>query len=56
MKRILFLIVIALISYSAYAQNGLKYQKPPKEIVDIMTVSPTPSASISPDRQMIALT
>ncbi|MEE4116427.1 MAG: prolyl oligopeptidase family serine peptidase [Marinilabiliaceae bacterium] len=56
MKKFLFLIVIAVISFSAYGQDGLKYQKPPKEIVDIMTVSSTPSTSISPDRQMIALT
>ncbi len=38
-----------------FAQEGLKYQKPPEEIVEIMTASPTPSVSISPDGAVIAL-
>ena len=57
MKNSLFLFVLlSFVTGSIIAQDGLKYQKPPEEIVAIMTASPTPSVSISPDGTTIALT
>ncbi len=57
MKRVLLLFgLLALASAAIFAQDGLKYQKPPQDIVDIMTANPTPSVSISPDGNTIALT
>jgi dipeptidyl aminopeptidase/acylaminoacyl peptidase len=49
----LFLLLAFTITLSA--QNGLKYQKPPKEIVDIMMAAPTPSVSFSPDGKLVAM-
>lgn len=57
MKKLLFLIVLlTFVTGGIFGQGGLKYQKPPEEIVDIMTASPTPSVSISPDGDIMALT
>ncbi|MDZ7738160.1 MAG: prolyl oligopeptidase family serine peptidase [Bacteroidales bacterium] len=57
MKRVLLLFgLLAFVSAAVFAQEGLEYQKPPQDIVDIMTASPTPSVSISPDGNTIALT
>ena len=33
------------------AQTGLKYQEPPKAIVDLVDVRPTPSVEVSPGDQ-----
>ncbi|MDT8402226.1 MAG: prolyl oligopeptidase family serine peptidase [Bacteroidales bacterium] len=57
MKKVFSLIIlITLVSSGIIAQDALKYQKPPEEIVEIMMASPTPSVSISPDGTTIALT
>ncbi len=57
MKKSLFLFVLlSFVTVSIVAQDGLKYQKPPEDIVKIMTASPTPSVSISPDGSTIVLT
>ncbi|MEE4215100.1 MAG: prolyl oligopeptidase family serine peptidase [Bacteroidales bacterium] len=57
MKKVLSLIIlITIFGCGIIAQDALKYQKPPGEIVEIMTASPTPSVSISPDGTTIALT
>jgi len=57
MKKVFSLIIlITLVSSGIIAQDALKYQKPPEEIVEIMMASPTPSVSISPDGTAIALT
>ncbi len=54
-KNLFTLLLLAAFSLTLSAQNGLKYQKPPKEIVDIMTVPPTPSVSFSPDGKLLAM-
>ncbi len=57
MKKLLFLFVLlSFVAGVMFAQEGLKYQKPPEDIVKIMTASPTPSVSISPDGATIVLT
>ncbi len=57
MKRVLLLFgLLAFVSAAVFAQEGLKYQKPPQDIVNIMSADPTPSVSISPDGNTIALT
>ena len=55
-KNLFILLLLAAFSLTLSAQNGLKYQKPPKEIVEILNASPTPGVSISPDKKLIALT
>ncbi|MDX2415078.1 MAG: hypothetical protein QNK33_07795, partial [Bacteroidales bacterium] len=55
-KNLFTLLLLAALSLTLSAQNGLKYQKPPKEIVEILNASPTPGVSISPDKKLIALT
>ncbi len=57
MKKVFFLlIIITFVSCGIKAQDALKYQKPPEEILEIMMASTTPSVSISPDGAIIALT
>ena len=57
MKKVFSLIIlITIFGCGIIAQDALEYQKPPDEIVNIMTASPTPSVSISPDGATIALT
>lgn len=55
-KNLIILLIIASFSFSLSAQNGLKYQKPPKEIQAILNAKPTPAVSVSPDKKLIALT
>ena len=56
MKRTVFtLTLLFAFVFSALSQGGLKYQKPPAEIVEIMNASPTPGVSISPDKKFAAL-
>lgn len=49
------LALFSAICLSANSQDALKYQKPPKEIVDILTVAPVPSVSFSPDHTLRAM-
>jgi len=57
MKKVLILfILLSFVAGGILAQDGLKYQKPPAKIVEIMMASPTPSVSISPDGATIVLT
>lgn len=51
--RSLFLIISLVLPLSAFAQSG--YQKPPKEILDVLASPATPNTSISPARDRIAL-
>ncbi|HEN21037.1 MAG TPA: S9 family peptidase, partial [Desulfobacteraceae bacterium] len=56
MKRLFLLLSLPVIIVTVtLAQEALEYQKPPKDIVDIMMAEPTPSVSISPDGSTIAL-
>ncbi|HUS86356.1 MAG TPA: prolyl oligopeptidase family serine peptidase [Bacteroidales bacterium] len=55
LKKLFIFLILAAFSSAIIAQDGLKYQKPPKEIVDIMMVRPTPSVSFSPDGKLIAM-
>ena len=47
-------IVFVIISYAS-AQEALKYQLPPSEIVNIVDAPITPSISVSPDKTSILL-
>ncbi|MCF8223308.1 MAG: prolyl oligopeptidase family serine peptidase [Bacteroidales bacterium] len=56
MKKLALLISLLILAAGVIsAQGGLEYQKPPEDIVDIMTASPTPSVYISPDGENMAL-
>jgi len=56
MRKVFLLIsMLVFITTAVFAQNGLKYQEPPADIVQIMTASSTPSVTISPDGNTIAL-
>jgi dipeptidyl aminopeptidase/acylaminoacyl peptidase len=53
-RKILFLVsAIVLFVLNSQAQNALKYQLPPDEIVKIVDAAPTPSISVSPDKMNI---
>ncbi len=54
-KKLTFLFFSILVSLFSFGQAGLKYQLPPKEIVDIADAEQTPSISISPDYTHVAL-
>ncbi|HEY0459993.1 MAG TPA: prolyl oligopeptidase family serine peptidase [Pyrinomonadaceae bacterium] len=51
MKRLLLLFAVLLFTGSAFGQ----YQKPPKEIEDILNAPAIPSSSVSPAKDKIAL-
>lgn len=55
-KKIISLqIVLFLFCGLSFSQENLTYQLPPKEIVDLVDILPTPRVSISPDGQKILL-
>jgi len=45
MKKI-FVVLAFIFSLSAFAQESVKYQLPPKVIMDLALAKPTPSVSI----------
>lgn len=55
MKKLLFplFVLLMLSGISVFAQTG--YQKPPKEIEDVLTATVTPVTSVSPAKDRIAL-
>lgn len=42
------LLLVAATAFNGEAQNGLKYQVPPKEMVQLVDVRPTPNVDVSP--------
>lgn len=54
-KSLLVLIAFILLVFNIYAQEALKYQLPPAEIVKIVDAPMTPSTSVSPDKANILL-
>jgi dipeptidyl aminopeptidase/acylaminoacyl peptidase len=46
MKKILLNFVLIALAVSAFAQDAVNYQVPPKEIADLLLAKPTPSVSI----------
>jgi len=52
-KSLIILSVVVLFGITATAQEALKYQLPPAEIVKIVDAAPTPAISISPDKKNI---
>jgi dipeptidyl aminopeptidase/acylaminoacyl peptidase len=54
MRAVCFAVIFVLSNFAfAFAQQG--YQKPPKEIMDVLNAPATPATSISPARDKIAL-
>ncbi|MGI9036177.1 MAG: prolyl oligopeptidase family serine peptidase [Pyrinomonadaceae bacterium] len=51
--KILAVVAVVLFSVNIFAQSG--YQKPPKEIEDVLNAPATPATSISPARDKILL-
>lgn len=51
--RLTILIIVLLTSVSAAAQQG--YKRPPKEVLDILSAPVTPTASVSPKRDVMLL-
>lgn len=54
-KILLTLALISVVSLFANSQDALKYQNPPKEIVNIITAAPAPSVNFSPDHKLRAV-
>jgi len=56
MKRLFSLLsLLAIVLSPGISQDALDYQRPPDDIVKIMTANPTPSVDISPDGETILL-
>lgn len=53
MKKFLLLIALLILPAGIFAQGS--YKQPPKEIMDVLNSTVTPSTSISPSRDKIAL-
>lgn len=48
-RPVCFAVIAILLGFSAgHAQSGLKYQQPPKPIIDLVDTRPTPAVEISP--------
>jgi hypothetical protein len=54
-RCLLLILIPVLIASAAEAQESLKYQLPPDEIVKIVDAPQTPLVSISPDKQKMLL-
>ena len=54
-KTLLLFSGLVFISFNSGAQEALKYQLPPSEIVKIVDAAPTPAMSISPDKSNILI-
>ncbi len=52
---LLFLISILFFQFSPTFSIDLKYQLPPKELIDIVDAPPTPSVSLSPDNEWLLI-
>jgi dipeptidyl aminopeptidase/acylaminoacyl peptidase len=48
-------VLLAAFAGPVLAQDGLAYQQPPAPIAQILDTQPTPTPSLSPDRQTLAL-
>jgi len=48
-------VLLAAVAGPALAQDGLTYQQPPSPIAEILDTKPTPTPSLSPDDQTLAL-
>ncbi len=55
MKKLLFTLVALLFISSSFAQINLKYQKPPKEILDLVDVPRAPSVVMNSDGDKMIL-
>ena len=53
MKKSILFVVVLLFAVNSFAQET--YQKPPKEILDVLNASSIPSTSVSPSKDKIAL-
>lgn len=53
-KHLMFLVTL-LLPLQLLAQGDGRYQKPPKEIMDVLNAPPIPATSISPTRDRIAI-
>jgi len=55
-KKLSIILIASVFSFfNAYAQEALKYQLPPAEIVKIVDAAQTPATSVSPDKTSILL-
>ena len=54
MKKFSLFVLVLSLSIQVFAQNAT-YQKPPKEILDVLNAPPIPSTSISPAKDKILL-
>jgi len=54
MKRLIYIAVFFLAT-GVYAQDNLTYQKPPKEILDLVDVQPAPSVMLDDENEFMVL-
>jgi hypothetical protein len=46
MRKNIFLLLIAFISFKSFSQDAIEYKTPPKEIYDLVTAKATPTVDI----------
>lgn len=56
MKKILSLLFLGVVGYSSVAQENLEFQKPPKEILDLVDYERPPSVSMDSKKEYILFT
>ena len=55
MIKSIYYAVLCLFIMNIYAQDNLSYQKPPKEILDLVDVSRAPSVLLDDDKETMIL-
>jgi dipeptidyl aminopeptidase/acylaminoacyl peptidase len=53
--RQISIVLLSLISYFAYSQEGLTYQQPPQEILELVDVQLAPSVQLDENREVMVL-
>ena len=55
MNRIIYLLLLCLVSTLVSAQDSQGYQRPPEEIAKLVEAPLTPAVTLSPDKSLMAL-
>jgi dipeptidyl aminopeptidase/acylaminoacyl peptidase len=55
MNKLVFILIASISIYTATAQDNIAYQKPPKEILDLVNVQPAPSVMMDTKKEYMIL-
>lgn len=54
-KNLIFTVIIIMMMLSSHSQNALKYQLPPKEILELADIRPQPAVRIDSRNQYMEI-